>query len=140
MKKALLIVSFLLCSMVGQAQSEIALIEKTLNDYLQGTSLAKPDQVREAFHADLNLYSVDQEAKLKVWKGSDYIAGFEGAEPSNRLGKIVAIDFENDAAIAKAEISYPNSPLVFIDYFMLLKVDGKWTIIHKMYTRKPTNN
>lgn len=52
--------------MLCQAQSEIALIAETLNDYLQGTSLAKPDQVREAFHSDLNLYSVDQEDKLVI--------------------------------------------------------------------------
>lgn len=136
MKKACFIVVLLGGSLLCSAQSETALIENVLNDYLEGTSKAKPDQVRQAFHPDLNLYSVDEDDKLKIWKGSDYISGFEGKEPSNRLGKILSIDFENDAAIAKAEISYPNRPLVFIDYFMLLKIEGEWTIIHKMYTRK----
>ena len=136
MKRLLLILTLMSSSFISMAQSETQLIEDTLNDYLEGTSKAKPDQVRKAFHPDLNLYSLDENKKLKIWKGSDYISGFEGKEASNRLGKILSVDFENDIAMAKAEISYPNNPVVFIDYFMLLKIEGKWTIVHKMYTRK----
>lgn len=136
MKKVFLLLVLFGSSLICNAQSETSLIEKALNDYLEGTSKAKPDQIREAFHPDLNLYSLDKVGKLKVWKGSDYISGFEGSKPSNRLGKILSIDFENDIAMAKAEISYPNRPVVYIDYFMLLKVEGNWSIIHKMYTKK----
>ncbi len=121
----------------SDAQSEKALIEATLNDYLEGTSLAKPEQIRRAFHEELNLYSVNNEGQLSVWKGSEYIDGYVGSKPSNRLGKILQIDYEKNAAIAKIEIYYPQNPqTAYIDYFMLLKLENKWTIIHKIYTKK----
>lgn len=121
----------------GYGQSEISLIEETLNDYLEGTSLAKPEQIKRAFHKDLNLYSVNHEEKLSIWKGSEYISGYEESDPSNRVGKILHIDYEKNAATAKIEIYYPQNPtVIYVDYFMLLKLEGKWTIIHKIYTKK----
>ena len=41
--------------------------------------------------------------------------------------------------MAKVEISHPKSPSTYVDYFMLLKLEGKWTIIHKMYTKRTSN-
>ena len=136
MNKILVLVFLFVGMQANYGQTDQEAITSTVNDYLEGTSKAKPELVRQAFHPDLNLYSVDENDKLKVWKGTDYISSFEGKEPNNRLGKILSIDLENDAAIVKAEISYPKRSLVFIDYIMLLKVAGKWTIIQKMYTRK----
>ena len=135
----LLVVCFV--SSFSYGQSEMTLIEDTINDYLEGTSLAKPEQIKLAFHPDLNLYSLDNEGKLSIWKGADYIAGHEGQKPSHRLGEILHVDYENNAAMAKVEITYPqNKEVAYIDYFMLLKLEGKWTIIHKMYTKKDTSN
>ena len=46
-----------------------------------------------------------------------------------------AIDADGiDAAIAKAEILIPNWR-VYTDYFLLLKYEGSWKIVHKSYTR-----
>ena len=49
---------------------------------------------------------------------------------------IISIDYENYAAMAKVEISHPNSLTLYIDYFILLKTDGKWTVVHKVYTKQ----
>lgn len=142
MKRLILTTIFLLSLVALHAQetnrkAELEQISATLQDYIDGTSFAKPDQIRKAFHPDLNLYSIDQEGKLSIWKGTDYISRFEGSKASNRLGKILSIDYENDAAMAKVEIIYPNRPsVVYIDYFMLLKIEDKWTIVHKMFTKK----
>ena len=54
-------------------------------------------------------------------------------EKNNRIGRIISIDYEKDAAIAKAEIIIPNWR-IFTDYFLLLKYKGEWKIVNKSYT------
>lgn len=138
MKKSLLLLITVFLSVPALAQTETELITKTINDYIEGTSYGNQDQVRAAFHPDLNLYSI-RDGKLKVWFGQDYINGITEGKNTGRTGKILSIDYENDVAIAKAEIIIPNRDAPFIDYFILAKVEGKWTIIHKAYTVKTSD-
>lgn len=122
-----------------QAQSEFELISQTLNDYIDGSTNGQPDRLKQAFHPDLNLYYVKND-DVAVWSGKAYILDTKEGEPTGERGKIISIDYENNAAVAKVEISHPKNPVPYIDYFMLLKVKGKWTIIHKMFTKRSTAN
>ena len=121
------------------AQSDIEGITLTLTDYIEGSTEGQPNRLKTAFHADLNLYSIKKDGKLSIWPGTDYIADTKEGKPTGEGGKIISIDYENNAAVAKVEISHPKSKSTYIDYFMLLKIDGKWTIIHKMYTKRTSN-
>ena len=114
-------------------KSEIELITETLMHYIDGTANGEPDRLRKAFHPDFNLYSVTAEDSLRIWSGEDYVGRIEEGKKSNRIGRIISIDLENDAAIAKAEILIPEWR-VFTDYFLLLKYEGSWKIVHKSYT------
>ena len=139
--KALFLLTFFGGSLTvsGQAvdsPSEIEQITMTLMNYIDGTANGNPDKVRLAFHPDFNLYSVTAEDSLRIWKGEDYISGIKVGQKNSRVGRIISIDFENDAAIAKAEILIPGWKL-FTDYFILLKYEGAWKIVHKSYTSKP---
>ncbi|MFK7809755.1 MAG: nuclear transport factor 2 family protein [Saprospiraceae bacterium] len=118
------------------AQSEIELINETLMEYIEGSTNGKPELLKKAFHPELNLYSVDKKKELSVWSGKDYILDTKEGKATGETGKIISIDFENNAAVAKVEISHPKSTSPYVDYFMLLKIDNKWTIIHKMYTKR----
>ena len=122
-----------------QAQSEFELISQTLTDYIEGSTNGQPDRLKQAFHPDLNLYYVKND-DVAVWSGKAYILDTKEGEPTGERGKIISIDYENNAAVAKVEISHPKNPVPYIDYFMLLKVKGKWTIIHKMFTKRSTAN
>ena len=73
------------------------------------------------------------EDSLRIRIGEKYITNVKEGEKSNRIGRIISIDYEKDAAIAKAEILIPNWRL-FTDYFLLLKYEGSWKIVHKSYT------
>lgn len=119
--------------------SERKLIEETLVDYIEGSTNGQPDRLRRAFHPDLNLYSI-KAGKLSVWSGQDYIKDTKEGKPTGETGKILSIDFENDIAVAKVEISHPRSSVPYIDYFMLLKIEDKWTIIHKSWTKAKSSN
>jgi hypothetical protein len=138
MKKALLTFAFLAASLVTNAQTEEQLVRATLHDYIIGTSNGEPERITKAFHPDLNLYTV-QNGMLKERNGKEYIKLFEPGKKNSRIGEVLMIDVENDAAIAKVEISFSDRPGSYIDYFLLLKVEGHWTIIHKSYTKKSDN-
>ena len=123
-----------------KAQStDLEQITETLLNYIEGTANGEPDQIRRAFHPDFNLYSVTKEDQLRVWNGKNYIENIKVGEKNNRKERIISIDFENNAASAKAEIIIPNWR-IFTDYFLLLKYEDSWKIIHKSYTWKEFPN
>ncbi len=140
MKKVIILWVFLFPQLtVLTAQSEFDQIQTTLMDYIEGSTEGQPDRLKTAFHPDLNLYTIDKEEKLKIYTGTEYIESTKQGEPTGEGGKIISIDYENNAAVAKVEISHPKSPRTYIDYFMLLKIEGKWTIVHKCYTKRTSN-
>lgn len=115
------------------AKSEFEQISETLLDYIEGTANGEPDRLRKAFHPEFNLYTVTEKDSLRIRSGEKYILGVKQGEKANRIGRIISIDYEKDAAIAKAEIVVPNWR-IFTDYFLLLKYEGTWKIVHKSYT------
>lgn len=117
-------------------RSDIELISETIQLYLDGTANGEPDKLRKAFHPDFNLYTVSDQDSLKIRSGEKYIQNTKEGEKSNRIGRIISIDFEKDAAIAKAEIVIPDWR-IFTDYFLLLKYEGSWKIVHKSYSWVP---
>lgn len=119
------------------SQSEIQNISETLMLYIDGTQNGKPEKLKKAFHPDFNLYTVTKEDSLRIRSGKQYVSNIKEGKKSNRIGRIISIDFENDAAIAKVEILVPNR--IYTDYFLLLKYEGSWKIVHKSYTWKPSN-
>ena len=139
MKKVFVIAMVLLTSFTIQAQTEEELIAATLMDYIEGTANGQAERIAKAFHPDLNLYAIKDGALLKR-SGKKYISYFTDGKKRDRIGTILMIDYENDAAMAKVEIGNSKNTTPYIDYFMLLKVEGKWTVIHKMYTKKVAIN
>ena len=137
MLKMITIVIFLIFGLESNAQTEnskteIEQITSTLMDYIEGTANGEPERLKKAFHPDFNLYTIKNDS-LWIRSGEQYISNVKEGEKSNRIGRIISIDFEKDAATAKAEIIIPNWR-IFTDYFLLLKYEGNWKIVHKSYT------
>ncbi|HMQ85877.1 MAG TPA: nuclear transport factor 2 family protein [Saprospiraceae bacterium] len=128
-----LIFGFVAKAQTADSQSEMEQITETLMDYIEGTANGQPERLRKAFHPDFNLYTVTLEDSLRIRSGEEYISNIKEGEKANRIGRIISIDYEKDAAMAKAEIIIPNWR-IFIDYFLLLKYEGTWKIVHKSYT------
>ena len=118
-----------------QKKTEIELITQTLVDYIEGSTNGQPERLKEAFHPDLNLYYA-KEGELKTWSGKAYIEDTKEGKPTGEIGKIISIDYENDIGVAKVQISDPKGTTPYIDYFMLVKLKDRWTIIHKMFTKR----
>lgn len=113
-------------------KSDLDQVKEILLDYIEGTANGQPERLRKAFHPDFNLYTVANDT-LWTRSGEQYIANIKVNEKSNRLGRIISIDVEKDAAMAKVEIVIPGFKL-FTDYFLILKYQGSWKIVHKSYT------
>lgn len=118
-----------------RAQTDLELITETLMHYIEGTANGEPDRLRIAFHPDFNLYTVTEEDSLRIRSGEQYISNIEQGKKTNRIGRIISIDYENDAATAKAEIIIPGWK-TFTDYFLLLRYEGSWKIVQKSYTAR----
>jgi len=131
-----LLLLILLSQLSISAQSDLESIKLTLTDYIEGTANGEPDRLRSAFHPDFNLYFVKNDS-LTIWSGKGYVDRIKVGQKSNRIGRIISIDHENDAASAKVEILMPNSKRIYTDYFLLLKLDNNWKIIHKSFTSVP---
>ncbi|MEM7084915.1 MAG: nuclear transport factor 2 family protein [Bacteroidota bacterium] len=139
MKKVFVFAMLWMVSFTVQAQTEEELITATLLDYIEGTANGQPERIAKAFHPDLNLYAI-RDGALAIRSGKEYIEFFTDGRKRDRIGKILMIDYENDAAMAKVEIGNSKNTTPYIDYFMLLKLNGKWTVIHKMYTKREASN
>ena len=116
--------------------SEIEQISATLMDYIEGTANGEPERLRKAFHPDFNLYTVTDQDSIRIRSGKEYVSNIKAGEKANRIGRIISIDYEKNAAMAKAEIVVPNWR-IFTDYFLLLKYEGSWKIVQKSYTWIP---
>lgn len=102
---------------------------------MDGTANGEPAKLKQAFHPDFKLYTVTEDNELLIRSGEQYIAEIKSGEKMKRIGRIVSIDVENNAATAKVEILMPNFRL-YTDYFLLLKYADSWKIVQKSYTWK----
>jgi hypothetical protein len=125
------------CTAHAAADPERAAVEATVQLYFQGHATGDGNYFRRAFHTDAYLFWVDKGALAKKSSG-EFAAGATGKpadDEARRVRKILAVDISGTAAIAKVELSYPT--VHFIDYLSLLKIDGKWMIIDKIFYREP---
>ncbi len=135
MKKIIVTIFILTGILNSNAQTEIEGINKTLFDYIEGTANGEPERLNRAFHPDFNLYFISKDS-LRVWSGKKYIKNIKTGVKNNRIGRVISIDFEGNAATAKIEIIMPSLKRIYTDYLLLLKVNNSWKIIHKSFTFK----
>jgi len=118
-----------------QSQNEIQQINATLMKYIEGSANGNPDKLKEAFHKDFSLFLVEEDT-LRIIDGKSYIQKVEKGKVYSRVGRIISIDYENNAASAKIEVYFPNRKKIATDYLLLLKINGNWKILHKIINIK----
>lgn len=140
MRKVFLFISFSFLSFNLNAQTadsgnDLLQIQKTLNLYIDGQATGDSLKVATSFHDSWQL-KYFAENKFNVVTKSKYVVGYKKhPKADNWSGRIVFIDFTNDIANAKVEIS--TARLLFVDYFHLMKTNDGWFIVDKISTRTP---
>lgn len=120
-------------SAVRSQASEEAAVREARQHYLQGHATGHGAHYARVFHPVSNLYFV-RDGQLATRTSEEYIAGAPGhpaADEAKRKRRIVMVDVTGDAAVAKIELDYPG--VLFTDYMSLLKVDGEWKIVAKIF-------
>ena len=135
MHKALLFLISILISTVSIAQSsDYSQIEKTVNYYLEGGTNNDFATLKKAFHENASMKYIGEEY-TEVNALEFFGSRMKPGPGQNRLTRIVSIDVSGNAANAKLEIEYPT--FTFVDYMNLLKIDGEWKIVSKIFYRQP---
>jgi hypothetical protein len=113
--------------------SEKDAVRIPLDNYIKGHATGEGQYMKMAFHAEGTLIFI-RDGKYTTRSFADYIAGFTGkpaADEAKRKRTIEAIDVSGNAASAKIVLDYPNTR--FVDYMSLLKIDGEWKIVNKIF-------
>ncbi|MDV3458810.1 nuclear transport factor 2 family protein [Sphingomonas sp. HF-S4] len=104
-----------------------------VNHYLAGHATGSADEFRAAFHPKAMLYW-NRDGAFTERTGTDYIAGAPGkpaADEAQRRRAIESLDITGNAAMAKVVLDYPG--VKFTDYLSLVKADGEWRIVNKIF-------
>lgn len=135
MKQILSFASVFLIGIIGlQAQeSDLLLIEKTLNYYLDGGTNNDFETLAKAFHPTATMKFVGGEYK-EVNALEFFEKGIKPGPKNERKTRVVSVSVNGNAAQAQLEIEY--SDFYFIDYMNLLKVEGEWKIVSKIFYKK----
>jgi regulator of protease activity HflC (stomatin/prohibitin superfamily) len=121
----------------AQTSSEEAAVRAVLQRYLDGHATGNGSHFFAAMHPEMRMMSV-REGRLTGRTAAEYIAGASGlpaADEAQRLRWIESVDVTGGAAHAKIVLDYPTVRLT--DYMNLLKVDGEWRIVNKIFHAEP---
>ncbi|OOF55622.1 nuclear transport factor 2 family protein [Rodentibacter myodis] len=112
-----------------------AIEQVLLNEYSEGTKQANSAIMQPAFDEVATMYSVNGEGKLVGGnvRESLFPAIDKDFKPSeNPIIAIAYIDIVGTAAAARVDTDNMNG-FGFTDYFNLLKINGKWKIVSKIF-------
>ena len=112
--------------------SEYDAITNAVQHYIDGAKSGKGDDMKPAFHEDATIFG---------YAGSDLMAGpiqqlfawNDENGPANEIqARLTSIDLADTVATVRLEIDNWTGHR-FTHFFTLLKVDGEWKIINKVF-------
>ena len=115
---------------------EEADVRRAVESYLHGLKFNDVESLKKAFWPEAKLFFVKNDGKLGQLTQSQWYEGFAASAGKEEKGdlKITSVDITDNAASVKVEEDYPGS--VYVDYLSLLKFDGEWRIVNKIYTSR----
>jgi len=125
--------ALLLClvTTLGAQSEDYLAVSKTINYYLEGGTNSDYNTLIKAFHTDAEVKFINDQKELQSKKASDFFGGMKIGPKSNRKTRIANINISGTAASAHLVIELPDGEIN--DYMILLKIDGVWKIVTKIY-------
>lgn len=110
-----------------------AAVRAALQHYLDGHATGEASHFEIAFHDVADLYWI-ADGELQTRTSEAYIDGAPERpaedEPERRRW-IERVDVTGDAAVGTIVLDYPAARIT--DYMSLLKIDGEWRIVNKIF-------
>jgi hypothetical protein len=119
--------------LTAAAQQDEAGARECLQNYMSGQG----DRMEKAFHPSATMKYIDVQTKeFRDVPIADFIARVKAnanAPKTERKIEIVSLNVEGSAAQAKIKIE--TDKVIMYDYMNLLKVNGEWKIVSKIFSR-----
>lgn len=117
-----------------QNQAEIERIKIDLEQYyVGGHAEYDPGLYRQILHPDWKMYHLEGGALTQVDR-DEFCRWYEPQNRDPDLGwdfEIHRVDVTGD--VAQAKLSLGNQKVRYLDYLHLMRIAGKWWIVHKIY-------
>jgi hypothetical protein len=133
-----ILASLLLASLPAAQGSDDAGVRAAVNQYFRGHATGSGDEMRKPFLPTAHIEGI-REGRFVSWTVDEYVSRFTGkpaADEASRKRTIDSANISGNAAMARATLVHGAT--TFVDYFVLLKVEGQWKIANKVYTAAPT--
>ncbi len=117
---------------VASYQSDYEDIIVLLNDYFDGLFEGDVEKLRSIFHDDAWLKGNNYRKTRDEWLEAVANRPVPRDERMKYNFNIQSLEIIGDQAMAKVDV--PLLAAHFIDFLGLLKEDGQWKIVNKMYT------
>ena len=126
---------------MSEHYTELKAIRDTIDLYIDGVHNGNVDMLRNAFHPKAMMYGIS--AKTVTIVAIEGLFDFVAANtPISKTGEqhqclITHIHYAGNAANVEMteESAYGND---YTNYFQLLKIEGKWSIVSKTYNATAT--
>ena len=115
-------------------QDERAAAAEAALAYVRGGDFGDMEAFRRAFHPSARLQVVRDGAYAEV-SLEEYLAPVTPRTSTDRQTRVTLLDLTGTAAVARVEIV--SGDWLITDYLSLLKVDGRWQIVNKIFDRSP---
>lgn len=119
------------------AEAEAAAARIPLENYINAHATGNPDYIRKAFFPEAKILAF-RDGKLLNLSVEEFASRFSGkpaTDESQRKRRIDSLDITGNAGVARIILDYPDATLT--DYMSLLKVDGEWKIVNKVFYGEP---
>ena len=120
-------------------------IKAVIQTYFDAGYECNGEKMREAFHGVAHIYGHDEGGTLNDMDKEAFIKLVESGKPGMpeskypRQEEIISIDFTGeDTAVARVKLRVGN--IMFTDILSFMRLDGKWSIISKLYAGAPISN
>ncbi len=111
---------------------EYAAIERVIQHYLDGARSGKGDDMRPAFHAEATIFGYVGEDLFSGPIENLYQWNDANGPAKDIVAKIVSIDIVGTAASVRVESDNWTGHR-FTDFFNILKINGQWKIMSKIF-------
>lgn len=135
MKKSMLILTMSLLTVIvalAQNNPEEAAVRACLQEYMSGDG----NRMEKAFHPSATMKYIDaQSGEFKDVPIAEFIARVKAnTNKIERKIEIVSVNIEGNAASGKIRIE--TGTVIMYDYMNMLKIDGEWKIVSKIFSRQ----
>lgn len=119
-------------TMLAQTNTEEAAVKACLENYMSGDG----NRLEKAFHPSATMKYIDfQSGEFKDVPIAEFIARVKSnTTKTERKIEIISMNIEGNAAQAKIRIE--TAQVIMNDYMNLLKVNGEWKIVSKIFSRQ----